>query len=65
MYGRNDPNSGFLNPNKNPRNERVMDDRTGDAGQDGFTRLSQADRSSGLRQPIADAPWPRYQPQEG
>jgi len=45
---------------KDPRPvERVLDNATGDAGRDGFTRLSQADRETGYRPPVGDA-MPRY-----
>lgn len=45
-----------LNPVK-----RVMDDTTGNAGLDGFTRLSQADRETGHRPSVGSAPeYPRY-----
>lgn len=41
--------------------ERVKDGVTGNAGIDGFTRLSQADRETGYRSPVGgSSEWPRY-----
>jgi hypothetical protein len=49
---------------KSPRQqeERHDDDVTGNAGLDGFSRLSRADRETGYRPPVgaADPQWPRY-----
>lgn len=41
--------------------ERHYDDATGNAGLDGFTRLSKADRETGYRPPVGQATpeWPR------
>jgi hypothetical protein len=47
---------------KDPRPvERYQDDTTGNAGLDGFTRLSRADRETGYRPPVGQATpeWPR------
>lgn len=40
---------------KRPDN-RAMDSSTGDAGRDGYTRLSRADRETGVRQPVGSDP---------
>lgn len=42
--------------------DRVKDDTTGNAGIDGFTRLSTADRETGYRPPVGEqaTAWPRY-----
>lgn len=42
--------------------DRVNDDMTGNAGVDGFTRLSTADRETGYRPPVGEqaTAWPRY-----
>lgn len=36
--------------------DRVLDDRTGDAGRDGYTRVSQADRMTGQRSTVGGRP---------
>lgn len=44
---------------KDPRPvEPVLDSATGDAGRDGFTRLSRADRETGYRPPVGADPAP-------
>ena len=48
----NTPRKGFNRGDDKP----VLDGATGDAGRDGYTRLSQADRASGYRRPIGTEP---------
>jgi hypothetical protein len=62
-YGITDPNAPLTQLNRRER-PRVLDTHAGearrDAGRDGYTRLSRADRQSGVRPPIdADRAWPR------
>ncbi|MCA1458095.1 hypothetical protein I6F35_33720 [Bradyrhizobium sp. BRP22] len=48
---------------KDPRPvTRYEDDATGNAGVDGFTRLSRADRETGHSPPVGEqtSVWPRY-----
>ena len=60
FYGRN-PNQPVKVSDPRPV-ERVLDDTTGNAGLDGFTRLSTADRETGYRPSVGEATpeWPRY-----
>jgi hypothetical protein len=54
-----DPNTPLRQTTRRER-PRVLDDATGDAGRDGYTRLSRADRESGIRPPVdAVRAWPR------
>jgi hypothetical protein len=54
-----DPNAPLTQLNRRER-PRILDDAAGDAGHDGYTRLSVADRQSGVRPPIdAGRAWPR------
>lgn len=53
MYFSNDPNAprkGFNHPT--PEDQRELNAATGDAGRDGYSRLSQADRETGYRPPV-------------
>lgn len=60
-FGSGDPNKpSRVTPKR--QDERYEDDVTGNAGLDGFSRLSRADRETGHREPVgaADPQWPRY-----
>lgn len=53
MHGRNRPQRLAPVRDEDPR---VMDTATGNAGRDGYTSLSRADRETGRRPPIGDRP---------
>lgn len=54
-----DPNTPLRQTRRNDE-RRVRTHESGDAGRDGYTCVSQADRESGLRPAIGSVPaWPR------
>lgn len=64
FYGRfTDPNAlrrGVNRPNATDANKPVLDNASGNAASDGYTRLSQADRESGFNPPCCGEPaYPR------
>jgi hypothetical protein len=62
-FNRNDPNAGVRMNDPRPE-PRVTDAATGNAARDGYTRLSQADRETGQRQPLGESADTRFIPQE-
>ena len=59
LYDSSDPNAPLKQTIRNER-PRVLDVCAGDAGVDGYTRISRADRESGVRPPVdAVRAWPR------
>lgn len=50
-----DPNAPRRGVNRRD-DKRVLNHGTGDAGRDGYTRLSQASRESGYREPVGSTP---------